>query len=393
MSASVFAEVATMQLSRDGAMLILFIDGRVACGSLGREAFGSTSAIAASTHFPRSSQLLLQTTRGDNILVDLGIPTDLAPLVGRPTIYLDQNHWSTLTNAIHQPDRVADHDELGASEHLVELATRREVVLPLSSAHMSETCKQVDVDERYRRALTLAQLSAGWQFRDPLDLRRFELRQALTSRYHERQLTPPAAVTLEPNAVHASQRGPLAEVSPELPEEARWAVHSIRCIGGILDAMLDAEHLPMESAPGWAAEFQRFARFLADNPTGPEMKRRRTHAKFIADLGRELAEEAHRVGITPEQMRDWTLQQSEDDLRQMPALGLFREVLHEKLCDPTLRWEQNDLMDMMYLTAAGGYCDHVVCERAHASHMRNGLRRLGRPTNVHRNLRALLANL
>lgn len=388
-----FADVALMQLSRDGEMLIVFIDGRVASGSLGREAFESTSAIAASTHFPQSSRLLLETTRGDNIIVDLCVQTDLAPLGGRPTIYLDQNHWSTLTNAIHQPHRVADQDELAASSHLVELAMRREVVLPLSSAHMSETCKQVDVEERYRRALTLAQLSAGWQFRDPLDLRRFELRQALTSRYHERQVTPPEAVTLEPNAVHASQNDSLAEAATDLPEEARWAVHVISCIGSILDVMLDAEHLPLQSAAGWAAEFQRFATFLADNPTAPEMKRRRTHAKFIADLIHELAEEAHRVGITPAQMSNWTLQHSEDDLRQMPALGLFREVLHEKLCNPTLRWEQNDLMDMVYLTAAGGYCDHVVGERAHASHMRNGLRRLGRPTKVHRSLRALVANL
>ena len=393
MSVSVFTDIAVMRLSRNGAMLIVFIDGRVVSGSLGHDVFGPTSAIAASTHFPQSSRLLLETTRGDEIVVDLCVPTDLAPLGGRPTIYLDQNHWSTLTNAIYQPDRVADRDELAASAHLVELATRREVVLPLSSAHMSETCKQVDVEERYRRALTLAQLSAGWQFRDPLDLRRFELRQALTLRYHERELTPPAAVTLEPNAIHASQTRSRVETATDLPEEARWAVHVIGCIGSILDVMLDAEHLPLQSAAGWAAEFQRFARFLADNPTAPEMKRRRTHAKFIADLRRELAEEAHGVGITPDQMSDWTLQHSEDDLRQMPALGLYREVLHEKLCNPTLQWEQNDLMDMMYLTAAGGYCDHVVGERAHASHMRNGLRRLDRPTKVHRNLRALVANL
>ncbi len=382
-----------MQLNRDGTMLIVFTDTRSVAAPLGREAFGPTSAIAASTHFPQSSHLLLQTTRGDNILVDLCIPTDLAPLRGRPTVYLDQNHWSTLSNAIHQPGRVGSQDELAAATHLIELATRGEVVLPLSSAHMSETCKQVDHEDRYRRALTLAQLSAGWQLRDPLDLRRSELRQALTSRYHERQLSPPAAVTLEPNAVHASRNESLAEVSTDMPEEARWALHAIRCIGGLLDAMLDAEHVPMEFAPGWAAEFQRFATFLAENPTGPEMKRRRTHAKFIVDLGRELPEEAYRVGITPAEMSDWTLHHSENDLRQMPALGLFREVLHEKLCNAALRWEDNDLIDMMYLTAACGYCDHVVAERAHTSHMGNGLRRLGRPSNVHRNLQTLVTSL
>lgn len=374
-------------------MSVLFTDGRNATAPLGHEGFGNNSAIAASTYLPQSSQLHLLTTRGDDILVDLPGPIELAPLDGRPTIYLDQNHWSTLTNTIHQPDRVTNEEELEAATHLIELATRRRVVLPMSSAHMSETCKQVDIEERYKRALTVTQLSAGWQLADPLAIRRFELRQALTGRYHQRWLALPPAVTLEPDAVHANREKSLQAIDSDLPEQARWAVHAIRCIGGNLDTMLDTEHIPMGPVPGWAAQFQRFAAFLAANPTGPEMKRQRTHAKFIVDLGRELAEEAHRAGITPEQMSDWALHHSDDDLRHMPALGLFREVLHEKLCNGRLRWEQNDLIDMMFLTAAGGYCDHVVGERAHTSHLRNALRRLGRATNVHHNIRTLVKHL
>jgi hypothetical protein len=73
----------------------------------------------------------------------------------------------------------------------------------------------------------------------------------------------------------------------------------------------------------------------------------------------------------------------------MPALGLYREVLHEKLSDSQLRWQDNDLVDMMYLTSAAGYCEHVVAERAHASRIRDGLRRLGRSTQMHPNLRSL----
>ena len=77
----------------------------------------------------------------------------------------------------------------------------------------------------------------------------------------------------------------------------------------------------------------------------------------------------------------------------MPALGLFREVLHEKLSDGQLRWADNDLVDMMYLTAAAGYCDHVIGERAHTSHIANGLRRLGRTCKLHRNLHSLAKQL
>ena len=151
--------------------------------SLGRDAFDCNSMIASSTFLPQSSQLKLRTTRGHDIAIDLPQPADLAPLRGRPTIYLDQNHWSTLTKTIHQPDRVADEQERTAAEQLIELAKAREVVLPMSSAHLSETAKQADPEQRYQRALTIAQLAGGWQLRDPLDLRRFELRQALTVRY------------------------------------------------------------------------------------------------------------------------------------------------------------------------------------------------------------------
>ena len=123
------------------------------------------------------------------------------------------------------------------------------------------------------------------------------------------------------------------------------------------------------------------------------MKRRRTWAKFVADLGMELPRAAQSAGITPEEMSDWTRNHSERDVQEMPTLGVYREVLHEKLSDTQLRWEDNDLIDMMYLTTAAGYCDLVTAERAHASHIRNSLRRLCRATVVHKNLRSLAASL
>src|SRR5205823_5664979 len=102
---------------------------------------------------------------------------------------------------------------------------------------------------------------------------------------------------------------------------------------------------------------------------------------------------ACRAGVAPEDMSYWTLHHSEEDLRRMPALGLFREVLHEKLCDPKLRWEGNDLIDMMYLTAGAAYCDHVVAERPHASHITSGLRRLGAKRIAYPNLRSFVEQI
>lgn len=383
-----------MRLERDGTMSVIFMDGRSETASLGREAFEATSTIAASTYLPLLSLLCLRTTRGDDLVVEVPRPSDLAPLRGRPSIYLDQNHWSTLTNAMHEPNRITDEREYAAAKHLIELAVAREVVLPMSSAHISETCKQADPEQRYRRGLTIAQLSAGWQLRDPLDLRQFEIRQALTTRYRHTCLIPPAAVTLEPNAIHAGRDTELPDVAADLPLEAQWIIHALRCIGGTIDTMLDTEHIPMPLLPGWADGFQRFAEFLRDNPTGREIRRRRTHAKFIADLSRELAEAAHHANITPDEMSDWAQKHSDEDMRFMPSLGLFREVLHEKLSNGELRWRDNDLIDMLYLTPAAGYCDHVVGERAHTSHIANGIRRLNQPAaTLHCTLRSLSEQL
>jgi hypothetical protein len=395
-TAPIWSGISAMLLERDGTMSIDFADGRHVRSSLGHDIFGPASAIASSTFLPQSSQLNLRTTRGDDIVVDLPQPADLAPLRGRPTIYLDQNHWSTLTKTIHQPDRVKDEHERNAAVRLIELAKAREVILPMSAAHLAETAKQADREPRYQRALTIAQLSSGWQLRDPLDLRGFELRQALTVRYRRRCLIPPAAVTLEPGAVHAGRDSTLPDADAELPPQAQWTVHAIRCTAGIIDAVLDAEHIPMTPVPGWAAGLQQFAAFLRDNPTGKEVKRRRTHAKFIADLRPELPEAAYRAGITPADMSDWVRNYSEEDLPDMPTLGLFREVLHEKLSSGQVRWPGNDLIDMMYLTAAVGYCDCVVSERPHAAHISNALRRLGRVDRVgrlHRNLQSLVKQL
>lgn len=393
MTTPIWAGVSAMRLTQDGTVFFDLTDGRVARMSLGRDAFDRTSTIASSTFLPQSSQLKMRTTRGHDIVAELPRPADLAPLRGRPTIYLDQNHWSTLTNTIHQPDRVTNEQERIAAAQLIELAKAREVVLPMSSAHLSETAKQADPEQRHQRALTIAQLAGGWQLRDPLDLRRFELRQALTIRYRRRCLVPPAPITLEPGALHWGRDITLPDADAGLPPQAQWVVHTISCIGGIIDALLDAEQVPMTPRPGWAASLQQFAAFLRDNPTGKELKRRRINSWFIADLGRELPEEAYRAGVTPAEMSDWALHHSEEDLAGMPALGIFREVLYVKLSDGKLRWADNDLFDMVYLATAAGYCNYVVGERAHTAHIANALRRLGRPDKLHRHLQSLMKQL
>jgi hypothetical protein len=230
------------------------------------------------------------------------------------------------------------------------------------------------------------------QLADPLAIRRFELMRAFRLRFQGFSLVAPPAITLEPDAIHAGRDKSVPDVDGDLPAAARWVTEAVRCIASVIDVLLDAEHIPIDPQPGWAAQFAHFAAFLQRDPTGIEMKRKRTTAKFLADLRVEIAEAAHQSGISQEQMSDWFLNHH-GDVDDMEALGLYREVLHEKLCKPKLRWLDNDLTDMMYLTAAAGYCDHLVGERSHVAHLRQGIRRLQRPVNVHTRLTSLMDSL
>lgn len=292
-SSGLFSRVVAMHLGRDGRMHIDFVDGQRISGSLGRRVFDATSAMASSTYVPSHSVLQLRTTRGDEITVALPRDGDLAPTRGRPSVYLDQNHWSTLALSEFHPLRIPDAQERDAAERLAMFARAGDVLLPMSSAHVSETCKQVDHEARIsERSPSCASPPGGscvirWRF-DGSSLPR------PSRRYGQAVVVPPPAITLEPNAIHAGRGIDTADGDPSLPQEARWMVHCVRSIGAIVDTMLDAEPVLVEPNAGWTAEFQRFAGFLASDPTGREMRRRRTHAKFIVDLGLEIAEEAHR---------------------------------------------------------------------------------------------------
>lgn len=384
--------IVLMRMDRvNSTATFLRSDGKQATLELPSAIRGPTSAIASLTWAPEPGLLFFETTTGDQIVAELANASDLAPLRGRPVIYLDQNHWSTIADTIHSPELVRRPDELDAARYIIELAIARTIVLPMSAAHMSETCKWTDNDARYRLALTILQLSAGWQMRDPLDVRRFELRQALTSRFKNRRLHQPAVFTLEPGAIHGETRGSqLYEPPSDLPEEAAFAVRALMCISGDFDTMLDAEPVAMGESTGWVESLQQFTDWLAQEPRGPHLRRQRTNLLFITDLRRELPEEALRAGITPDEMSEWTRQHSDTDFAALPSLGLFREVLREKLLDPGTTWESNDLTDIMYLTCAAGYADHVVGENSATAQMEQGLRRLERPTNVHRRLAQLV---
>ncbi len=364
-------------------------DGKTVAVSLNADLFAPSSLIEEIVYNPTSLTAQFRTTRDDTFSVDLLQLKEDAPLDGRPTIYLDQNHWSTLTAAIYRPAAVSNLEEREAAARLIELASAREVVLPLSTGHMLETCKQVNFDRRYERALIISRLSSGWQLRRPVEVRGLELQKSIAERNLMPAVAFPPVVTLAPESQFVSAP-PDTETTADLPVEFQRIWRALTCVSSLFDTLLDSDHLPVRIPPEWAAGFQRFAEMMRTNPMSGERKRRQTLEKFTEDLGLEFESAARSVQATPQKFAEWCDNYFEKDLPGMPALSLYREVIHEKLCNDKLRWRDNDLIDMMYLTTAAGYCDHVVAERSHAAHIKSALRRLERPDNVHRSLRHLI---
>jgi hypothetical protein len=59
--------------------------------------------------------LTLGTDSGDRIDLDVGTARNPDPLHGRPVVYLDQNHMSTLNKALRAPQRLRDEQEWHAA--------------------------------------------------------------------------------------------------------------------------------------------------------------------------------------------------------------------------------------------------------------------------------------
>ncbi len=394
MSGPVTSRVASMSMNRaSSSATIVLVNGSVATMPLEPSPFEPSSQLAQITVIPNAALLHLHTTKGDHVAAELRNRWDPAPLGGRPVLYLDQNIWSTLFRRIHDPDRVDNADEADAAEQLIDLAMNRRVIVPYSAAHMSETTQWADHDQRYRLALTILQLSGGWQMRDALEVRCREMWAHLALRYRAYCVLPRPVFTLEPDAIHSGIRREPTEAPPDFPDDLAWLHRSMLSTLADFDTMLDAEWIPPGGVGAWADGLQSYTDWLADEPRDREQRRARTHTIFIGDLHTELARAAALARLTPENLSDWILHQSATALEAMPALGLFREVLHEKLINRDTRWKATDLTDLFYLTCAAGYADHVIGERSATGYIRRAQERLGRTVNVHRNLRSLMAPL
>lgn len=94
--------------------------------------------------------VVVTTDRGEDITIELPTLAEAAPLRGRPVVYLDQQAWSKLALARHEPQRLMPAAELEAALWLIDLVESWSVVLPYSSGVLAETAHWSNRERRRR---------------------------------------------------------------------------------------------------------------------------------------------------------------------------------------------------------------------------------------------------
>jgi len=165
-------------------------------------------------------------------------------------------------------------------------------------------------------------------------------------------------------------------------------LQSLTYASTMIAVMLDPEQIPPTTAAvGWVAVNQRFSNWLdSETRRTADQKRKSVDVLFMQDMRAEIAEEAYKAGLTPEELAHW-LSSPFLDIRDMPALGLYREMLQQRHLNVGTTWRPNDLTDIVYLSCAMGYADVVIAERHMTAIGSQSLRRLGRRTSVLHSLR------
>lgn len=369
-------------------------DGRVltARGEPFTADFGDT--FRSFTYFPGTNLVALVGSLGETLVVEIqaGRPSDECRR-GRPVVYLDQNKWVLLAQALHSPEKVHP-PELGPALELVRRARRGELILPLSSGHIVEA-SYVDGQQRQRVASTMIDISRGWTMRDPVGVQRMELTGYIDA--FSRGTAPQVvdgviALDARPSFTWNKPDDDLdlADVWPLL----RPVLGAIGSLVALYSTLLADERLISGriSLEEWAQWHNDLAAHISASSRPAESKRLFTMAKFVEDNVGTL-DDIMTGRLTDEQTRRWLLEESEERIAAMPFTGRFREVVHMRLMNPRDRWKPNDLVDLLFLGCASAYADHVIGERKTIDYLRRAERRCSDGAELHTTIHSLLQEL
>lgn len=326
------------------------------------------------------------TTKGDLIITEGFNPACPPPFNGRPSIYLDQNRWRTVSDVLHNPTRVNDATESRAAQGLIDLASDGRIVLPLSMGHMLET-EGLFGERRYEVGLTMAKLAGGWQIRHPLDIWKHEAE--LTIRGHLRLLEGAPAVhpvSTEPGALFGSDT--TLGISDEMSDADKFlAMLTMPCV--VLDALIDPERAPKHQLAKWVDHHLRITAQMHAERVPKHQRRRLARRRYWNEnIGFYMAAYKRLTRATVFPM--FSDNELEELLSSSPMVGLLSELFVRRFIDHQTKWSRNDLIDMLHLSSAAAYTDYVCAEVHTGTQLRQAQRTMGRKETVFTNFEELV---
>lgn len=239
----------------------------------------------------------------------------------------------------------------------------------MAGAHFTESATLFG-QRRRNLAVTILELSRGWQMRNPVKIRAAEYRASMIGE------DPVATdvITLEPGVLLAEgpRRPEMADMG--LPTEMTDLLERATAASAVYSTLLDDEPVDMRdghaAAERWAADFPRLALYMRREGTSVEQARLNARARFIADQRQDIANAASAERIGQEQFGTWLADALPAQLAKMPYSGRLAELLFIRLRNAEEKWERNDLNDMNFLCAAAGYADVVVGEKKTSNYLK-----------------------
>lgn len=367
------------------SMKVIFQDGRVLEDALDPPSTSGDHYISSSVFDWENWQIFSTTTRGHTIIAEGYNPNSAPPLNGRPSVYLDQNHWRTLTDAIHHPSRIADQLELDAAVELIYLAADGGVVLPLSMGHMIET-SGLHGDPRYEVGVTMASLSKGWQIRNPLDLWKWEAEATIYRHLGRPSPAAPHAISTEPGSLYES--GANLGVSGSTSDNEIFMT-MLTMPSVTLSSLIEPDSVQKDQLIKWIDRHTGITRQIneieATKSERRNVARRRYWNENIA-----FYVKPYRALTNSLDSPIFSDRELPKVLAPSPMVGLLSELFVRRFIDKQTKWRRNDLIDMFYLSSAAAYANYVCAEAHTGTQLRSTQKALGRTQTVFTSLRELV---
>ena len=352
-------------------------DGELLEEGLDAKVVPRDSQIATSIFDWEKWWILSITTRGDLIITEGFNPNSPPPLNGRPSVYLDQNRWRTVADALHDPNRVDNPGESRAAQDLIRLATDGGIVLPLSMGHMLETAG-LHSARRYEVGVAMAHLAGGWQIRNPLDLWKHEVELTIRGLLGLEEGEPLHPIVTEPGALFGSDTGlGISAATPDLDKFMAMLIMP----NVVLNTLVHPEPTPKHPLTKWVDHHTRItSQIHAENVPKDQRRRLARRRYWNENIGFYRA--AHRRLSPSADFPSFSDRELTTMLSASPMVGLISELFVRRFMDHLNKWRRNDLIDMFHLASAAAYADYVCAEEHTGQQLRDAQRALGRTRTV-----------